>query len=99
MERAINSDLSLLDKWYDLNGLKRNNNIQNTKPLSWAKHKTNQHLGVKNTIIPINFHLEMLGVNIDEQLKFNNHVSKVTRKVSQQIAVLREKMLPFKVRM
>ena len=36
----------------------------------------------ENTIIPITFffHLEMLiGVNIDDQLKFDNHVSKVSR--------------------
>ena len=37
----------------------------------------------KNTIIPITSNLEMLGVNIDDQLKFDNYdVSKVSRKVS-----------------
>ena len=42
----------------------------------------------------------MLGVNIDDQLKFDNHVSEVSKKVSQQIAVLRrmKRMLPFQIR-
>ena len=31
----------------------------------------------------------MLDVNIDDQLKFNNYVSKISRKVSQQVALLR----------
>ena len=43
----------------------------------------------ENTIMPISFHLEMLGISIDDQLKLNNHVSNISRKVSQLIAVLR----------
>ena len=35
VERAINSDLALVEEWYNLNGLKKT--IQNTKPLSGVK--------------------------------------------------------------
>ena len=31
----------------------------------------------ENTIIPITSYLEMLDINIDEQLKFDNHQSEV----------------------
>ena len=42
----------------------------------------------------------MLGITIDNKLKFYNHVAKICRKVSQQIAVLKrmKKMLPFETR-
>ena len=43
---------------------------------------------------------EMLGITIDNKLKFDNHLTKICRKVSQQIAVLKrmKKMLPFEIR-
>ena len=42
----------------------------------------------------------MLGVTIDQKLKFEKHVAKVCRKVSQQVAILKrmKKMLSFKTR-
>ena len=43
---------------------------------------------------------KMLGITINNKLKFDNHVAKICRKVSQQIAVLKriKKMLPFETR-
>ena len=43
---------------------------------------------------------DMLGTTIDNKLKFDNHVTKICRKVSQQMAVLKrmKKMLPFETR-
>ena len=54
----------------------------------------------ENSTIPATKEFEMLGIMIDNQLKFDNHVAKVCRKVSQQIAVLKrmKKMLPFETR-
>ena len=42
-----------------------------------------------------------LGVTIDKKLKFDAHVAKICRRVSQQVAVLRrmKEMLLFKTRM
>ena len=44
--------------------------------------------------------VELLGVTIDKKLKFDAHVAKICRRVSQQVAVLRrmKKMLPFETR-
>jgi len=50
VEKAINSDLALVEKWYNLNGLKKT--IQNTKPQSGVKSKTNRILGVKIPSFP-----------------------------------------------
>ena len=95
METAINSDLALVDKCYGLNGLKRSNSkYQATVP---GRTQNKPTLRRENTITS---HLEMLGVNIEDQLKFDNHVSEGSKKVSQQIAVLRrmKRMLPFEIR-
>ena len=53
------------------------------------------------TVIPLNEKVELLGVTIDKKLKFDAHVAKICRRVSQQVAVLRriKKMLPFETRM
>ena len=42
----------------------------------------------------------MLGVTIDDKLKFEKHLAKVCRNVSQQVAVLKrmKKLLPFETR-
>ena len=55
----------------------------------------------ESTIIPLNEKVELLGVTIDKKLKFDAHVAKICRRVSQQVAVLRrmKKMLPFETRM
>ena len=50
----------------------------------------------ENTIIPITSSLETLGINIDDQLKFDNHKSEVLYKSVATQA--HEKMLPFQIR-
>ena len=54
----------------------------------------------ENTVIPIGEEFDLLGVNVDEKLKFDKHIAKVCRKVSQQVAVLKrmKKILPYEIR-
>ena len=54
----------------------------------------------ENIAIPITEDLEMLGVTVDDKMKFEKHIAKVCRKVSQQIAVLKrmKKIFPFETR-
>jgi len=40
----------------------------------------------ENTAIPITEDLEMLGVTVDDKMKFEEHIANVCRKVPQQIA-------------
>ena len=51
--------------------------------------------------ISISKTMELLGVTIDDKLNFENHIAKICRKVSQQIAVLKrmQKLLPFNSRL
>ena len=96
VERAINSDLALVVKWYNLNGQKT---IKNTKPLSGVKYKTNRLLGVKIPSFP-------------QRLNWRCLVSISITSESLKITCLRfpekchtdsgtqahEKMLPFEIR-
>ena len=49
---------------------------------------------------PIQDEMELLGVTLDNKLKFEGQIRKICRKVSQQVAVLKrlKKILPFELR-
>ena len=98
VESAINSDLEPVDKWYDENGLKRNNSKY--QAIVMGKSDATPDFKCENSSIPVTKEFDMLGITIDNKLKFDNHVAKICRKVSQQIAVLKrmKKMLPFETR-
>ena len=53
----------------------------------------------EGTSIPLVEELELLGVTVDDKLKFESQIKKIYRKVSQQIAVLKrmKKFLPLKL--
>ena len=87
VESVINLDLPLVDKWYDQNGLKRNNSKYQAAVMGKTVNKPSFKCDSK--VIPSTSAFEMLGVNIDDQLKFDDHVSKICTKISQQIAVLK----------
>ena len=95
---AINSYLELVDKWFDENGLKRNNSKY--QAIVMGKSDATPHFKCKNSSIPVTKEFDMLGITIDNKLKFDNHVAKICRKVSQQIVVPKrmKKMLTFETR-
>ena len=57
-------------------------------------------LTCEGTVIPIQDEIELFGVTLDNKLKFEGHIHKICRKVSQQVAVLNrlKKILPFELR-
>lgn len=87
VERAINSDLLLVDKWYYLNNLERNK--AKYEAIVMGKRWNKLTFRCENAIIHINSSLKILGVNINDLLKFDNHLFKISRKVLQQIVVAR----------
>ncbi|CAB4024476.1 Hypothetical predicted protein, partial [Paramuricea clavata] len=100
VQETINSDLANVDKWYAENGMKRNY----TKYQAIVMEKsaeTKPEFSCENTVIKNSDVLELLGVTVNEKLKFGMHVNKVCRKVSQQVAVLKRmrNMLPFETRL
>ena len=61
------------------------------------KSKFKPKFHCENAIVPITEDFEMLGVTVDDKMKFEKHIAKVCRKISQQVAVLKlmKKMLPL----
>ena len=57
-------------------------------------------LTCEGTVIPIQDEMELLGVTLDNKLKFEGQIRKIRRKVSQQVAVRNrlKKILPFELR-
>ena len=53
----------------------------------------------EGTVIPTQDKMELLGVTLDNKLKFEGQIRKICRKVSQQVAVLNrlKKILPFEL--
>ena len=98
VQEIINSELVSIDKWYEVNGMKRNHSKY--QAIIMGNTKMTPTFYCENTAIPIGDDLELFGVTIDNKLKFDKHIAKVSRKVSQQIAVLKRlrNMLPFEIR-
>ena len=67
---------------------------------TFGRVERNPLLTCEGTVIPIQDEMELLGVAIDNKLKFEGQIRKICRKVSQQVAVLNrlKKILPFELR-
>ena len=72
VESAINSDLELVDKWYDENGLKRNNSKYQS--IVMGRSDATPDFKCENSSIPVTKEFDMLGITIDNQLKFDNQI-------------------------
>ena len=98
IEQAINSNLRKIDKWYEENEMERNH--EKYKAMIMRKTSRDPAFKCEGTSIPLVEEVELLGVTVDNKLKFGSQIKKICRKVSQQIAVLRrmKKLLPLKLR-
>ena len=98
VEEVINADLARVDQWYEQNGMRRN--TSKYQAIVMGKTQVKPQFHCENIAIPITEDLEMLGVTVDDKMKFEKHIAKICRKVSQQIAVLKrmKKILPFETR-
>ena len=68
--------------------------------ITFGRVERNPVLTCEGTVIPTQDEMELLGVAIDNKLKFEGQIRKICRKVSQQVAVLNrlKKILPFELR-
>ena len=99
VEHAINADLKKVDEWYEFNKMKRNHSKY--QAITFGRVKRNPVLTCEGTVIPTQEEMELLGVTIDNKLKFEGQIRKICHKVSQQVAVLNrlKKILPFESRL
>ena len=64
-------------------------NASKYQAIVMGKSQVKPQFYCENTAIPITGELEMLGVGVDDKMKFERHIANVCRKVSQQIALLK----------
>ena len=98
VEHVTNSDLGKIDKWCEENEMRRNHDKY--KAMVMGKTSRDPVFKCEGTSIPLVEEVELLGVTVDNKLKFEGQIKKICRKVSQQIAVLKrmKKLLPLKLR-
>ena len=98
VEHALNVDLIKVDERYEFNQMKRNHSKY--RAITFGRVERNPVLTCEGIVIPIQDEMELLGVTIDNKLKFEGQISKICRKVSQKVAVLNrlKKILPFELR-
>ena len=85
VEQAINSDLGKTDEWYEENEMRRNHDKYNA--IIMRKTSRDPAFKCEGTSIPLVEEVELLGVTVDNKLKFESQLKKICGKVSQQIAV------------
>ena len=85
VEQAINWDLGQIDKWYEENELRRNHDKY--KAMIMGKTSRDPAFKCEGTSIPLVEEVVLLGVTVDNKLKFESQIKKICCKVSQQIAV------------
>ena len=81
-----------------ISGMRRN--TSKYQAIVMGKTQVKPQFHCEDIAVPITEDLEMLGVTVDDKMKFEKHIDKICRKVSQQIAVLKrmKKILPFETR-
>ena len=81
----IEKDASILIKWFKDNYLKLN---EDKCKLLITKHNDNVSAKIGSEIITASESVKLLGIIIDNKLNFNEHISKLFKKVSQKIHAL-----------
>ena len=79
------------DKWYQENEMRRNHDKYKALVME-RRHETLFSSVKLGTSIPLVGEVELLGVTVDNKLKFESHIKIICRKVNQQIAVLKRIM-------
>ncbi len=75
VEEDINSDSAKVDQWYEENGVQRN--LSKYQAIVMGKPKASLEFRCENTIIPNCEEMELLGITIDNKLKFEKHVANI----------------------
>ena len=83
--KSLESDNDILIKWFSDNYFKAN---PDKFHLLISKHSKNLTIKVQNDIVECCSSVKLLGVIIDNELKFDEHVSKLCKKASQKLHAL-----------
>ena len=93
VNNVVNNELKQLGLWFRANKLSLNVNKTNFLMFNNTKQpRTEVHIVLNGTNIEQVTHTEFLGVTIDENLTWREHIKMVETKVSKSIAVLYKTM-------
>ena len=98
VEAQINQDLMNTNTWFKENGMRPNTEKYQATILGPNKGELNLNCG--NTNIDTSESITLLGITIDQKLKFDIHASNICRKVGRQVNVLNrlKNTLPIKMK-
>ena len=92
---AINQDINKLEKWFLENRMKLNESKTELMVVQ-PKNKDNScskiHIAMKNRIIPHSEKLKILGITINNKLKWDTHINDVIRACKYQLRAFRRSM-------
>ena len=83
VEHAINADLKKVDEWYEFNQMKRNHSKY--QAITFGRVERNPVLTCEGTVIPIQDEMELLGVTLDNKLKFKGRFVKSVVKLVNRL--------------
>jgi len=83
----LNSDLNNVIEWFKINSLKANPGKFQFMVLG-ANKNDSFHLNVAGKVIPSSSEVKLLGITIDNELKFKKHIDELCRKASYKLHAL-----------
>ena len=99
VENLLNQDLFNASSWFKQNGMLANPTKYNAIVLGNANQR-NISIECGDKQIPVSKEIKLLGITLDEKLKFDAHIAEICRKVGRQINALSrlKNILPCKTK-
>lgn len=98
MEDGLNRDLTNTTMWFQQNGMVANPDKYQALVLGNTTHDFD--IKNKEEPIPVSSEIQLLGVTLDNKLKFDSHIASICRKVAGQVNALNrlKNVLPCKTK-
>ena len=84
---SVNRELAGVDNWLKTNRLSLN--VSKTSYIIISNQKNSLDIKIRETILMKVSTVKFLGITLDENLSFKDHVNKVTSNISKSIGVMR----------
>ena len=89
LTNKLDSDSNIVIEWFKMNKMIANPNKFQTIVLNKKRSDlTNTKFQIDNQVIKSVSSVELLGIQIDDKLNFNLHISKISKSAANQLNVL-----------
>ena len=89
LQQILIEESMLVIQWFEENFMKANPDKFQAICIGKKTHDAIHQFQIDSTVIKCEDNVTLLGVNIDFNLDFSNHISEICRKASKQLAVLK----------